>query len=87
MIRPEAFHRPGVPAILTAADIEAEYVDVLASISPRQAWAMQIYGAARALVAAERGSTLAGTPDEQRVARDLLFEAEAARRNAEAEIA
>lgn len=66
----------------TAADIEAEYVDVMASISPKQLWAMQLYGAARALVAVERGSTLAGTPDEQRAARELLFEAEASLRNA-----
>jgi inorganic triphosphatase YgiF len=69
--------------MLTAADIEAEYVDVFATISPRQLWAIELYGTARALVALDRGSLLAGTPDEQKAARELLFEGEADRRNRE----
>ena len=67
--------------MVTARDIEAEYVDVFASMSPQQLWAVGVYGTACALVAVERGSTLAGTPDELRVARELLFEREASRRN------
>jgi hypothetical protein len=67
--------------MLTAADIEAEYAQVMAGLSERQAWAMEIYAAARALVAADRGAPLAGTPDEQQVAREMLFEAEARWRN------
>jgi hypothetical protein len=73
----------GEAQMLTPADIEAEYVEALATITPKQLWAVQIYGTACALVAAERGSTLAGTPEEQRVAREMIFKAEAARRNAE----
>jgi hypothetical protein len=83
VIWPAAFRRPADPAMLTAADIEAEYVDVLATISPRQRWAMQLYGAARALVAAEQGAAEAG-PDDHRIARERLFKAEAERRNAKA---
>lgn len=77
------FRSQGGAQMLTPADIEAEYVEALATITPKQLWAVQIYGTACALVAAERGSTLAGTPDEQRVAREMIFTAEAARRNAE----
>jgi len=67
--------------MITARDIEAEYVDILATMSPQQLWAVEIHAAACALVAAERGSTLAGAPDEMRVARELLFDREAQRRN------
>jgi hypothetical protein len=83
VIRPAAFERRG-PAMLTAADIEAEYVDVLASISPRQRWAMQLYAEARARLAAESGSTARAGAEAQRTAREALFKAEAERRNAEA---
>jgi hypothetical protein len=69
--------------MITARDVEAEYVDILSSMSPQQLWAIGIHSAACALVAAERGSTLAGTPDEIRTARELLFDREAERRNFE----
>jgi hypothetical protein len=71
--------------MLTERDIEAEYVDVLASVSPRQMWAIQLYAAACALVAAERGAAAADVADQQKRAREALFRAEAARRNAEAQ--
>jgi len=68
--------------MLTAADIEAEYRDAMSSISAKQAWAMELYAASRALVAADLGSPLPASPQEQQLAREMLFEAEAAYRNA-----
>lgn len=64
----------------TAQDLEAEYAEIVASMTPDQLWAVEMYGASRALVALERGGMLSGTPDELRVARALLFEEEARRR-------
>lgn len=62
-----------------AADLEARYASLMDAMTDQQRWAVEVYGTARALVAVERGSMLAGGPDDLRVAREVLFAAQVRR--------